>query len=97
MALEPVEISSVSDRTEYTCPMHPEIVRDQPGNCPICGMALEPRDVLVDSANPELANMTRRFCSAWPLASASPDGTVARMAGACACDASGLMGWLAVL
>jgi Cu+-exporting ATPase len=41
--------------------MHPEIVRDQPGNCPICGMALEPRDVLVDSANPELANMTRRF------------------------------------
>jgi len=61
MALEPVEISSVSDRTEYTCPMHPEIVRDQPGNCPICGMALEPRDVSVDSANPELANMTRRF------------------------------------
>jgi Cu+-exporting ATPase len=41
--------------------MHPEIVRDQPGNCPICGMALEPRDVSVDSANPELANMTRRF------------------------------------
>ena len=61
MALEPVEISSVSDRTEYTCPMHPEIVRDQPGNCPICGMALEPRDVSVGSANPELANMTRRF------------------------------------
>jgi Cu+-exporting ATPase len=41
--------------------MHPEIVRDQPGNCPICGMALEPRDVSVGSANPELANMTRRF------------------------------------
>jgi Cu+-exporting ATPase len=61
MALEPVEISSVSDRTEYTCPMHPEIVRDQPGNCPICGMVLEPRDVSVGSANPELANMTRRF------------------------------------
>ena len=61
MALEPVEISSVSDRTEYTCPMHPEIVRDQPGNCPVCGMALEPRDVSVGSANPELANMTRRF------------------------------------
>ena len=29
--------------TSYTCPMHPEIVRDQPGTCPICGMALEPR------------------------------------------------------
>jgi Cu+-exporting ATPase len=61
MALEPVDISSVTDRTEFTCPMHPEVVRDQPGNCPICGMALEPRDVSVDSANPELANMTRRF------------------------------------
>ena len=30
---------------EYTCPMHPEIVRDAPGSCPICGMALEPRTV----------------------------------------------------
>jgi Cu+-exporting ATPase len=61
MALEPVEIAPASNRTEYNCPMHPEIVRDQPGNCPICGMALEPRDVSVDSANPELASMTRRF------------------------------------
>src|SRR6266536_5666896 len=32
----------------YTCPMHPEIVRDAPGNCPICGMALEPRVVSLD-------------------------------------------------
>src|SRR5687768_2911932 len=47
---------------EYTCPMHPEIVRDQPGNCPICGMALEPRTVsLDDQENPELVDMTRRF------------------------------------
>jgi Cu+-exporting ATPase len=61
MALEAVEISSVSGHTEYTCPMHPEIVRDQPGNCPICRMALKPRDEPVGSANPELANMTRRF------------------------------------
>jgi Cu+-exporting ATPase len=61
MALEPVEISSEDSRTEYACPMHPEIVRDQPGNCPICGMALEPRNVSANSANPELANMTRRF------------------------------------
>src|ERR1700682_1333481 len=30
---------------EYTCPMHSAIVRDQPGSCPICGMALEPRTV----------------------------------------------------
>src|ERR1041384_7898466 len=30
---------------EWTCPMHPEVVRDKPGSCPICGMALEPRTV----------------------------------------------------
>jgi Cu+-exporting ATPase len=46
----------------YTCPMHPEIVRDAPGSCPICGMALEPRTVtLLDAPNPELLDMTRRF------------------------------------
>ena len=49
-------------KTEYTCPMHPQIVRDKPGNCPICGMALEPRTVsLADEENPELVDMTRRF------------------------------------
>ena len=31
-------------KVQWTCPMHPEIVRDGPGSCPICGMALEPRD-----------------------------------------------------
>jgi Cu+-exporting ATPase len=42
--------------------MHPEIVRPEPGFCPICGMALEPRTVAVeDEANPELVDMTRRF------------------------------------
>jgi Cu+-exporting ATPase len=47
---------------EYTCPMHPEIVREQPGACPICGMALEPRMVGLENApNPELLDMTRRF------------------------------------
>jgi Cu+-exporting ATPase len=40
--------------------MHPQIVRSEPGACPICGMALEPREVAGES-NPELANMTRRF------------------------------------
>ena len=48
--------------TEYTCPMHPEIVRDAPGDCPICGMALEPMTVtLDDERNPELVDMTRRL------------------------------------
>jgi Cu+-exporting ATPase len=49
-------------KVEYTCPMHPEIVRDAPGSCPICGMALEPRTVAAtEEANPELRDMTRRF------------------------------------
>jgi len=46
----------------WTCPMHPEIIRDGPGSCPICGMALEPRVVTAtEEANPELRDMTRRF------------------------------------
>ncbi len=48
--------------TEWTCPMHPEVVRDAAGSCPICGMALEPRTVSAEEqANPELVDMTRRF------------------------------------
>jgi Cu+-exporting ATPase len=47
---------------EYTCPMHPQIVRQGPGSCPICGMALEPREVTEgEDDNPELRDMTRRF------------------------------------
>jgi Cu+-exporting ATPase len=54
---------------QYTCPMHPEIVRDQPGNCPICGMALEPRvAAAVEAPNPELIDMTRRCWFAAALA-----------------------------
>jgi P-type Cu+ transporter len=42
--------------------MHPEIVRDSPGNCPVCGMALEPRMITSDETpNPELVSMTRRL------------------------------------
>jgi Cu+-exporting ATPase len=48
--------------TRYTCPMHPEIVRDTPGSCPICGMALEPiAPTGTEEPNPELDDMTRRF------------------------------------
>jgi Cu+-exporting ATPase len=47
---------------QWTCPMHPEIVSNVPGSCPICGMALEPRTFTADErVNPELTDMTRRF------------------------------------
>ncbi len=44
----------------YTCPMHPEVDSDEPGNCPKCGMALEPRNAPSED-NTELNDMTRRF------------------------------------
>jgi Cu+-exporting ATPase len=50
------------ERMQWTCPMHPEVVRDRPGSCPICGMALEPMTIsLEEPENPELEDMTRRF------------------------------------
>src|SRR5215469_2568145 len=58
-AAEPVP--GVSSR-RYTCPMHPEIVRDAPGSCPICGMALEPLvPSLEDDESHELDDMRLRF------------------------------------
>jgi Cu+-exporting ATPase len=52
----------VPEGTIYTCPMHPEIRQVGPGNCPICGMALEPVLATAETGpNPELADMTRRF------------------------------------
>jgi len=48
--------------TKWTCPMHPQIVADGPGACPICGMALEPITISADGEeNPELHDMLRRF------------------------------------
>jgi Cu+-exporting ATPase len=62
MSLDPEVVALPASRTEYVCPMHPEIVRDEPGSCPICGMALEPRVVSLDEEeNSELVDMTRRF------------------------------------
>ena len=55
--------------TLYTCPMHPQIVQEGPGHCPICGMALEPMGALPeDTDNPELIDFTRRLWVAAPLA-----------------------------
>ena len=48
---------------QWVCPMHPEVIRNAPGDCPKCGMALEPLEVSLDdeSDNPELVDMSRRF------------------------------------
>ena len=54
--------------TLYTCPMHPQIVQEGPGPCPICGMALEPMGALPeDTDNPELTDFKRRLFVAAPL------------------------------
>ena len=52
----------------FTCPMHPQIRRDGPGNCPICGMALEPvMPALDEGESPELVSYRRSFWSTLPL------------------------------
>lgn len=54
--------TTVNSDQIYTCPMHPEIRQKGPGNCPICGMALEPVDVsLEETPNLELIDMSKRF------------------------------------
>jgi len=53
-----------SGKEIYTCPMHPEVEQDHPGNCPKCGMVMEPKTVTAgtdDNENAELREMTRRF------------------------------------
>jgi P-type Cu+ transporter len=70
--LAPVEPApppaAVPAAAKYTCPMHPEVVRDAPGSCPICGMALEPRMPSLDAGeNEELRDMTRRLWFAGAL------------------------------
>ena len=55
--------------TMYTCPMDPEIVQDHPGDCPICGMALEPMTPTLDSGpHPEFVDFKRRLWLTAPLA-----------------------------
>ena len=64
----PAKASAVPAGVIYTCPMHPQIRQMSPGNCPICGMALEPlAPTAADVENPELADMTRRFWVALAL------------------------------
>ncbi len=58
----PATAASEEASVVYTCPMHPQVRQKQPGNCPICGMALEPETVSLDEGpDPELIDMTHRF------------------------------------
>jgi len=62
LAPEPKVAAPVPEGTIYTCPMHTEVRQVGAGSCPICGMALEPELVTAEqTANPELADMRRRF------------------------------------
>ena len=81
------------DAVEWTCPMHPEIVQARPGDCPICGMALEPKTITAaEIENPELVDMTRRF---WVAAALSTPLVVFAMAGMSITGMGhGVRGWL---
>ncbi|NIA67508.1 heavy metal translocating P-type ATPase [Pelagibius litoralis] len=60
-----VAASSAAADAIYICPMHLEIEQEGPGTCPICGMALEPKEISQEAGpNPELEDMTRRFWGA---------------------------------
>ncbi|WP_080932104.1 heavy metal translocating P-type ATPase [Pseudomonas fluorescens] len=61
-------VPAVQTGTEFTCPMHPEIRQPGPGNCPKCGMTLEPvMPALDEEENPELRDFARRFWWSLPL------------------------------
>jgi Cu+-exporting ATPase len=63
--LEPRAPVEVAPGTQWTCPMHPEVLEDHPTSCPKCGMALEPLEgANPGDENPELRDMTRRFAFA---------------------------------
>ncbi|MFO7759738.1 MAG: heavy metal translocating P-type ATPase [Roseovarius sp.] len=73
---------------QYTCPMHPEIVRDEPGSCPKCGMALEPM-VPSDEPNEELTDFTRRM---WISAAAAVPLMIITMGELVGLDVRGWLG-----
>src|SRR5580693_7441595 len=61
--IAPADHNPSAGQAVYTCPMHPEVKQDHPGDCPKCGMALEPKTVAADSEedDTELRDMRRRF------------------------------------
>jgi Cu+-exporting ATPase len=88
----PPELAPAGAR--WTCPMHPEIVRDKPGSCPICGMALEPRMPSLDEGpDPELVDMQRRLIGSAALTLPLLVLEMAGMAGATALHGSWVQ-WL---
>ena len=96
----PAPLVGEDETVQYTCPMDPEVVRDVPGPCPICGMALEPTVVSLDTGpNPELLDMQRRFWIAAALAAPVFMLTMADMVmgGAIAMSRGGIVNWLGVL
>jgi Heavy metal binding domain len=59
---DPQPNRTIAAAGKYTCPMHPEVISDKPGACPICGMALEPTSPnSVPEDHSELEDLTRRF------------------------------------
>ncbi|WP_109464884.1 heavy metal translocating P-type ATPase [Albibacillus kandeliae] len=68
--LDDIPVSEpMPEGTKYTCPMHPEIIQDHPGDCPKCGMALEPMTPSADSGpNPEFVDFKQRLWITAPLA-----------------------------
>jgi Cu+-exporting ATPase len=61
LAPAPATAAPPQGAAAWTCPMHPEVQASAPGACPLCGMALEPRDATATPENPELRAMMRRL------------------------------------
>jgi Cu+-exporting ATPase len=57
----PHSSASAAAAAQWTCPMHPEILRDKSGDCPICGMALVPVAGTAETDDSELRDLTRRL------------------------------------
>ena len=56
-----VEQPSVKKKVQYTCPMHPEVIKEEPGSCPICGMDLVPLEADVEEEDKTYKNLLRKF------------------------------------
>lgn len=55
------EVSTASHRQEYTCPMHPEVIKDAPGSCPICGMELVPKEANESAEQKTYKKLLKKF------------------------------------